>query len=130
MLRLGSMPRAMGSLYAAVQLYVKSQVQMLARPMLGGLPAFQAEAAPCRAGMTAHQCFGDVRLPGLNRIHDRMVLVATEPLTRNEPWEPFAAGELRVFVDGEQVWQSAPPRAAARVEPARGAFALASVVAA
>jgi predicted glutamine amidotransferase len=81
---------------------------------------------------TAHLVDHDLTLDlgAANGPRDRMVLVATEPLTRNEPWEPFAAGELRVFVDGEQVWQSAPPRAAARVEPARGAFALASVVAA
>jgi hypothetical protein len=59
-----------------------------------------------------------------------MVLVATEPLTRNEPWEPFAAGELRVFVDGEQVWQAAPKRPAVRVESTRGASALACVLAA
>ena len=39
---------------------------------------------------------------------DRMVLVATEPLTRNETWQPFAAGELQVFVAGEQVWRHVP----------------------
>jgi glutamine amidotransferase len=39
---------------------------------------------------------------------DRMVLVATEPLTRNEGWAPMAPGELRVFVAGEQVWCSTP----------------------
>jgi predicted glutamine amidotransferase len=69
-------------------------------------------------------------LGAANGPHDRMVLVATEPLTRNEPWEPFAAGELRVFVDGEQVWQAAPKRLAVRVESAHGASALASVLAA
>ena len=36
---------------------------------------------------------------------DRMVLVATEALTRNESWEPFGTGELRVFVAGEEVWR-------------------------
>jgi glutamine amidotransferase len=39
---------------------------------------------------------------------DRMVLVATEPLTRNEAWEPMLPGELRVFVAGEEVWRRAP----------------------
>jgi glutamine amidotransferase len=39
---------------------------------------------------------------------DRMVLLATEPLTRNEAWTPFDAGELRVFVAGEPVWHHAP----------------------
>ena len=32
--------------------------------------------------------------------HDRVAVVATTPLTRNENWTPFAPGELRVFVDG------------------------------
>ena len=31
---------------------------------------------------------------------DRVAVIATEPLTANEPWVPFDAGELRVFVDG------------------------------
>ncbi len=34
---------------------------------------------------------------------DRVAVVCTEPLTRDEVWEPFAAGELRVFVDGARV---------------------------
>jgi glutamine amidotransferase len=34
---------------------------------------------------------------------DRVVLVATEPLTHGEDWSPLAAGELRVFFGGEQV---------------------------
>lgn len=38
-----------------------------------------------------------------NALGDRMILVATEPLTRNEQWTPFAAGELRVFRAGESV---------------------------
>lgn len=35
--------------------------------------------------------------------HDRVAIVVTEPLTRNEPWVAFAPGELRVFVDGQWV---------------------------
>jgi predicted glutamine amidotransferase len=31
---------------------------------------------------------------------DRVAVIATEPLTANEHWVPFDAGELRVFVDG------------------------------
>jgi glutamine amidotransferase len=31
---------------------------------------------------------------------DRVVIVATEPLTHGEPWQAIAAGELRVFVAG------------------------------
>jgi predicted glutamine amidotransferase len=34
---------------------------------------------------------------------DRVVVVATEPLTRNEAWTPFAPGELKAFVGGEPV---------------------------
>jgi glutamine amidotransferase len=34
---------------------------------------------------------------------DRVTIVATEPLTRGEDWQAFAAGELRVFVRGERV---------------------------
>jgi glutamine amidotransferase len=33
---------------------------------------------------------------------DRVAVVATEPLTANETWVPFAPGELRVFVGGVQ----------------------------
>lgn len=32
--------------------------------------------------------------------NDRVAVVATEPLTCDEQWQPMAAGELRVFVDG------------------------------
>ena len=47
---------------------------------------------------------------------DRMVLLATQPLTRNEPWVPLRAGELRVFVSGEPVWRHvAPPELLATV---------------
>jgi predicted glutamine amidotransferase len=31
---------------------------------------------------------------------DRVAVVATVPLTQGEPWQPFAGGELRVFVGG------------------------------
>ena len=32
---------------------------------------------------------------------DRVAVIATEPLTRDEPWVAFRPGELRVFVGGE-----------------------------
>ena len=32
---------------------------------------------------------------------DRVAVIATTPLTRDEDWTPFAPGELRVFVDGQ-----------------------------
>jgi Glutamine amidotransferases class-II len=52
---------------------------------------------------------------------DRMVLVATEPLTADEPWARFAPGELKVFVEGAQVWSSTslPPKPAKPVRPSR-----------
>ena len=34
---------------------------------------------------------------------DRAVIVATQPLTHDEPWQAFPPGEMRVFVDGETV---------------------------
>lgn len=34
---------------------------------------------------------------------DRVAVVVTEPLTRDETWHRFASGELRAFVDGELV---------------------------
>ena len=33
-------------------------------------------------------------------VHDRVAVVATTPLTRDEQWTHFAPGELKVFVDG------------------------------
>ena len=50
---------------------------------------------------------------------DRMVLVATAPLTAGEAWQAFAPGELRVFVDGASVWHRADaPAPQAAAEPA------------
>ena len=42
--------------------------------------------------------FADHTMPS-----DRVAVVATEPLTANETWLPFAPGELRVFRDGRQM---------------------------
>jgi glutamine amidotransferase len=39
--------------------------------------------------------FAEVTTPS-----DRVAVIVTEPLTANETWHPFAAGELKVFVDG------------------------------
>lgn len=41
-----------------------------------------------------------------NRPGDRMVLLATEPLTHDEPWQAMAAGEFAVFAAGQRVWHS------------------------
>jgi predicted glutamine amidotransferase len=35
--------------------------------------------------------------------HDRVAVIATEPLTADESWQAFAPGELRAFVDGRGV---------------------------
>ena len=43
-------------------------------------------------------------LGAANDPDDRMILVATRPLTRDEAWLPMAPGELRVLVRGEEVW--------------------------
>jgi predicted glutamine amidotransferase len=34
---------------------------------------------------------------------DRVALIATEPLTSNEPWVAFEAGQLKVFADGQDI---------------------------
>ena len=39
----------------------------------------------------------------LTSASDRVAIVVTEPLTKNEAWTAFAPGELRVFVDGAPV---------------------------
>lgn len=35
--------------------------------------------------------------------NDRVAIIVTEPLTTNEIWTPFAAGELKVFVEGNPI---------------------------
>jgi len=52
-------------------------------------------------------------LTAANDPGDHMVLVATEALTRNEPWRAFAKGEMRVFVRGNEVWRRSPGEALA-----------------
>ena len=32
--------------------------------------------------------------------NDRVAIIVTEPLTKNETWTQFAPGELKLFVDG------------------------------
>jgi glutamine amidotransferase len=59
---------------------------------------------------TAHLVDSELSLDlaSVNSPNDRMVLVATEPLTSNELWLPFGAGELMVFAAGQAVWSSRP----------------------
>ena len=49
-----------------------------------------------------------VDLAALNGPEDRICIVVTEPLTTNEAWTAFAPGELKVFLDGDEM---ASPRA-------------------
>ena len=44
-----------------------------------------------------------VDFAALTQPSDRVAVVATEPLTADEAWHPFAPGELRVFVGGVPV---------------------------
>jgi len=39
--------------------------------------------------------FSEVTTP-----NDRVAVIVTEPLTTNETWQAFRAGELKVFVEG------------------------------
>jgi len=43
----------------------------------------------------------EMDLSAVNGTNDRMVVVATEPLTVDEPWIALQTGELRVYVGGE-----------------------------
>jgi glutamine amidotransferase len=59
-------------------------------------------------------CDIEIDLAGANAPDDRMIVVATQPLTQAERWQAFAPGELRVFVEGRSVWhQATTPMAAA-----------------
>lgn len=46
----------------------------------------------------------------LNAPGDVMSLLATEPLTHDEPWQALCTGEFRVLVDGQSVWRAVNPR--------------------
>ena len=63
-------------------------------------------------------CEMSLDLGALNHATDRMVLIATEPLTADEPWAALATGESRLFVDGQQIWQHINPKTRAFPMPA------------
>jgi glutamine amidotransferase len=42
--------------------------------------------------------FSEVTTP-----NDQVAIIVTEPLTTNENWHAFSAGEMKVFVDGQPV---------------------------
>lgn len=54
-------------------------------------------------------CELSVDLSALNLVDDRMVVIATEPLTLEEDWRSFETGETKVFVDGHEVWSQTDP---------------------
>lgn len=49
-------------------------------------------------------CDLSMDLGELNGHDDRMVIVATEPLTSDETWETLGSGDTRVYVGGRPVW--------------------------
>lgn len=70
-------------------------------------------------------CDMSLDLGPLNAEGDVMSLLATEPLTVDEPWQALRTGEFRVYVDGQEVWRHLNPQtqafaAAERVRPAGG----------
>jgi predicted glutamine amidotransferase len=44
-----------------------------------------------------------------NHLDDRMSIIATEPLTTDEPWQAFAPGQLHMFVHGAPCPAAPPP---------------------
>ena len=54
-------------------------------------------------------CDLTVDLGALNSPQDRMIIVATEPLTDGEPWTPMETGELLLLKDGEVLWRHLNP---------------------
>jgi len=54
---------------------------------------------------TLIDCDMSLDLGALNAEGDRMVVIATEPLTAGEPWTAFESGECKVFIDGAAVWR-------------------------
>jgi glutamine amidotransferase len=55
-------------------------------------------------------CDMSLDLGPLNAEGDVMTLLATEPLTIDEPWQTLRTGEFRVYVDGQEVWRHFNPQ--------------------
>ncbi len=49
-----------------------------------------------------------------NHLDDRIAVIATAPLTSDEPWQAFAPGELRLFVAGQAVASPTAPAPSTR----------------
>ena len=80
--------------------------------MLSNGEALWAHASTRLSYLVRQRPFGRARLQDeelsvdfaqLTSPDDRVAVVATEPLTTDEAWTPFAAGELKVFVNGAPV---------------------------
>ncbi len=54
-------------------------------------------------------CDMSLDLAQVNGEDDRMMVIATEPLTADEPWQAFVTGESRLFVNGDLVWKHTCP---------------------
>jgi glutamine amidotransferase len=61
-------------------------------------------------------CALELDLASANAPGDRMVVVATAPLTTGEAWTAFQPGELQVFAEGRSVWHRATAAAGAEAE--------------
>lgn len=48
-----------------------------------------------------------IKVSDMKREGEKAVIVATKPLTKDEEWEKFGEGELKVFVDGKEIKTSA-----------------------
>jgi predicted glutamine amidotransferase len=48
----------------------------------------------------------DIDFSAVTTPDDRVAVITTEPLTNNEPWQAFAAGEMIVFKDGKILQQA------------------------
>jgi predicted glutamine amidotransferase len=55
-------------------------------------------------------CDMSLDLGPLNAEGDVMSLLATEPLTVDEPWQALRTGEFRVYVNGQAVWHHLNPQ--------------------
>ena len=59
-------------------------------------------------------CKRSIDFSTVNHRDDRMTVIATTPLTRNEHWIAFLPGELKMFIDGQPV-STSPDQAASSV---------------
>jgi len=73
-------------------------------------------------------CDLSMDLGELNAQGDRMVIVATEPLTQGEDWQTLSTGDTQVFAGGELVWAHHCPRTRRFAVPGEALCELTSTV--